>query len=197
MMQETYSSGDYIAAELGFYYATTIDWDNMHQGSNISVLSRYPITEILVPPKSTFMSVTAKVSLSNTQDIYVMSNWYGMYNFEDVYAFHETRFQNTDSIPILFGGDFNAVPDVDGGRSLAARRLLGAGFVDAYRSLYPDVRKFSGFTHRSNRRIDQLYYKGKGLSNRSTEVFSSWPSQFPSDHYLVKSLFDLNYQTIR
>ena len=26
MMQETYSSGDFIAAELGYYFATTVDW---------------------------------------------------------------------------------------------------------------------------------------------------------------------------
>ena len=33
MMQETYSSGDFIAAELGYYFATTVDWDYLNQGS--------------------------------------------------------------------------------------------------------------------------------------------------------------------
>ena len=28
MMQETYSSGDFIAADLGYYFATTVDWDH-------------------------------------------------------------------------------------------------------------------------------------------------------------------------
>ncbi|MGI9517292.1 MAG: endonuclease/exonuclease/phosphatase family protein [Pirellulaceae bacterium] len=195
MMQETYSNGDHIAAELGFYYATTIDWDNLHQGPNISVLSRYPIKKIVVPPNSTFMNVAALVELGESQDIYVMSNWYGMRNFEDVYSFHESRFNETDSVPILFGGDFNAIPDVDGGNSLAYRMLTEAEFVDAYRQLYPDVEQLPGHTHRSDRRIDQLYYKGAGLENRKTEVFSTWPSRFPSDHYLIKSVFDLNYKT--
>lgn len=195
MMQETYSNGDYIAAELGFYFATTVDWDNMHQGSNISVLSRYPITAVLVPPNSSFMNVAAKVELSQTQDIWVMSNWYGMYNFEDVYAFHQSRFAETDSLPILFGGDFNAVPDVDGGDSLAYRMLTDAGFVDAFRSLNPNVRTHPGQTHRNERRIDQLYYKGSGLTNKATTVYSTWPSLFPSDHYLIKSVFELNYRT--
>ena len=27
LLQETYSSGDFIAAELGYYFATTSDWD--------------------------------------------------------------------------------------------------------------------------------------------------------------------------
>ena len=39
LMQETYSSGDFIAAELGYYFATTSDWDYRYQGSNISILS--------------------------------------------------------------------------------------------------------------------------------------------------------------
>lgn len=193
MMQETYSSGDYVAAELGYYFATTIDWDNMHQGSNISVLSRYPIKDVYVPPKSTFMSVGTKVSLSQTQEIYVMSAWFGMRNFEDVFDFHRSRFDESGSIPTLFAGDFNAVPHTDGGQSPASETLLNYGFADAYRSLYPDVDKYPGYTHRSNRRIDQLYYKGAGLKSISTEVFSDWPSKFPSDHYLIKSVFELSY----
>ncbi|MEO1526394.1 MAG: endonuclease/exonuclease/phosphatase family protein [Planctomycetota bacterium] len=192
MMQETYSSGDHIAAELGFYYATTIDWDNMFQGANISVLSRYPIKEIAVPPKSTFMNVTATVALSNNQDIYVMSNWFGMRNFDDVFAFNKQRFAESDRVPVLFAGDFNAVPHTDGGTSPASRKLLEAGFTDAYRSQHRTVKSHPGYTHRSNRRIDQLYFKGKLLSHRGTTVISKWPSGFPSDHYLIRTQFDLN-----
>ncbi len=54
LMQETYSSGDFIAAELGYYFATTSDWDYCFQGANISVLSRYPIEEIFVLPETEF-----------------------------------------------------------------------------------------------------------------------------------------------
>ncbi|MFT5303264.1 MAG: endonuclease/exonuclease/phosphatase family metal-dependent hydrolase, partial [Mariniblastus sp.] len=165
MMQETYSSGDFIAAELGYYFATTVDWDYLNQGANISVLSRYPIKEIRVPPTSSFMNVAAKVSLSETQDIFVMSNWYGMNNFKDVFEFHETRFSNSTKIPILFAGDFNAVPHTDGGNSPASRQLLKSGFRDAYREKHPDTKKFPGPTHQTGSRIDQLYYKGQGLSN--------------------------------
>lgn len=195
MMQETYSSGDHIAAELGFYLATTIDWDNMFQGSNISVLSRYPIEKVDVPPNSTFMSVGTKVSLGETQDIYVVSSWFGMRNFDDVFNYHQQRFAEADSTPVLFAGDFNAVPHTDGGTSPASRKLLESGFIDAYRSLYPDAKRFPGYTHRSNRRIDQLYYKGSGLKNTSTEIKSTWPSKFPSDHYLIKSVFELNTES--
>ncbi len=193
LMQETYSSGDFIAAELGYYYASTSDWDYCFQGENISVLSRYPIIEVQVYEKTEFNNVAVKLAISKTQEIWAMSNWYGMNQFHNVFDFHKSRFANTDNIPVFFGGDFNAVPHTDGGDSPASKIMLEEGFIDAFRSLYPNVGKYPGFTHRSGNRIDQLYYKGKGLKNRFTKVISSWPSGFPSDHYLIVSKFNLNY----
>ena len=192
LMQETYSSGDFIAAELGYYYATTSDWDYRFQGANISVISRYPIKDIQVSEETEFNNVAVKLAISKTQEIWAMSNWYGMAQFPAVYDFHEARFERSDNIPIFFGGDFNAVPHTDNGKSPASEKLLGEGFTDAYRSMYPDVEKYPGISHRSGNRIDQLYYKGKGLKNTFTEVISSWPTGFPSDHYLIVSKFKLN-----
>ena len=189
MMQETYSSGDFIAAELGYYFATTVDWDYLNQGSNISIMSRYPIEKVVVPPRSAFMNVAAQIRLSQAQQVIVMSNWYGMQNFDDVFQFHRARVDQANRTPVIFGGDFNAIPDGDGGKSLASQKLLGAGFVDAFREQFPDHKTKPGHTHRSGRRIDQLYYKGKGLENTQTNVISTWPSGFPSDHYLIKSVF--------
>lgn len=191
MLQETYSSGAFIADQLGFYFASTIDRDYLHQGTNISVLSRYPIKEIYVPETATFMNVGVKIAISESQDMYVMSNWYGMAQFSAVYDFHQSRFSESDSIPIIFAGDFNAIPEADGGESLGAEKLLATGFIDAYRSLYPDVNRYPGYTHENGRRIDQLYYKGKTLRNNSTKVISEWPTGFPSDHYLIVSKFDM------
>ena len=96
-----------------------------------------------------------------------------MAQFPDVFDFHKTRFENADNIPVLFGGDFNAVPHTDKGKSPASEKMLSEGFTDAFRSLYPDVEKYPGHSHRSGRRIDQLYYKGKGLKNLKSEVFST------------------------
>lgn len=192
LMQETYSSGDFIAAELGYYYATTSDWDYCYQGANISVLSRYPIKEVQVLEKTAFNNVAVKLSVSKTQDIWAMSNWYGMAQFSDVYEFHRSRFENSDLVPVFFGGDFNAVPHTDGGKSPASEKMLASGFTDAYRNLFPDVEAYPGFTHRGDFRIDQLYYKGKGIKNEATEVISTWPTGFPSDHFLIVSKFQLN-----
>jgi len=195
MMQETYSSGDFIAAELGYYFATTVDWDYLNQGANISVLSRYPIKELHVQEDSPFMTVAVRIAISETQDLYAMSNWYGMQQFPAVFGFHESRFQESDVIPTLFAGDFNAVPHTDGGDSPASRAMLDAGFTDAFRSLYPDTEEYPGATHRGGRRIDQLYYKGVGLQSTSTRLISTWPTGFPSDHFLILSTFDLDYST--
>lgn len=191
LMQETYSSGDFIAAELGFHFATTSDWDYCYQGSNISVLSRYPILELEVPEGAEFMNIGVKIRLSELQEVWAMSNWYGMSAFENVYSFHEGRFQNTSDIPVLFGGDFNAVPHTDGGDSPASKILLNNGFTDAFRSLHPDIDLFPGVTHDFGDRIDQLYYKGEGLENISTKVIHSWYGGFPSDHNLILAKFKL------
>ncbi|MCP3916290.1 MAG: hypothetical protein GY711_12105 [bacterium] len=192
LLQETYSAGDFLAAELGYCLATTVDWDYLGQGSNISVLSRFPIVELRVPEKAPFMNVAARIALSETQDAWVMSNWYGMDRFPDVSEFHSVRFAASDTTPIFFGGDFNAIPASDGGESLAATTLLDLGFTDAFRSLHPDASEHPGHTHRSGRRIDQLFYKGAGLENTSTRILREWPIGFPSDHYLIRAAFELS-----
>jgi len=191
MLQETYSSGDFIAAELGYYLVESADLDYLNQGANISVLSRYPIKEIFVPKSSSFMNIAALIQLSETQKVHVMSNWYGMNSFKDVYTFHKGRLDDTDEIPVLFGGDFNAIPESDGGKSLAARTLIEVGFADAYRKENPDPKTHPGFSYESGKRIDQLYYKGSILKHRSTKTISQWEAGFPSDHYIIKSIFDL------
>ena len=193
LMQETYSSGDFIAAELGYYFLAASDWDYCYQGSNISVISRYPIKDAFVPFEASFMNAGAKLAISKTQEINVMSNWYGMSSFPLVFDYHKERFNNADNIPVIFGGDFNAVPHTDGGKSPASIELLENGFTDAYRSRHPDVEKYPGYSHNSGKRIDQLYYKGKGLKNLSTEIISTWPGGFPSDHFLIISRFELKY----
>ncbi len=173
MMQETYSSGDFIAAELGYYYATTVDRDYLNQGSNISVMSRYPIADLFVEGDSTFMNVGAKLTLSESQDIYVMSNWYGMAQFPTVFEFHDGRFAESNRTPTLFGGDFNAVPHTDGGDSPASLTLAAAGFIDAFRETHEDPLADPGHTHRSGVRIDQLFYKGAGLRNAQTRLINT------------------------
>ena len=189
LMQETYSSGDFIAAELGYHFATSSDWDYKMQGSNISVISRFPILELEAPDEAEFMNISAKIALTKTQNIYAMSNWYGMSTFPIVYKHHKNKFDAANTIPILFGGDFNAVPYLDNGTSEASKRLIETGFTDAYRNLHPNYSQFPGFTHTTGERIDQLYYKGNILQQIYTEVISTASDGFPSDHFMILSKF--------
>lgn len=189
LMQETYSSGDFIAAELGYYFATTSDWDYKMQGSNISVISRFPILELEAPDEAEFMNISAKIELTKAQSIYAMSNWYGMSSFPIVYEHHKNKFDTANTIPVLFGGDFNAVAYLDNGTSEASRRLIETGFTDTYRNLHPNYSQFPGFTHTTGERIDQLYYKGNILQQIYTEVISTASDGFPSDHYMILSKF--------
>jgi exonuclease III len=189
LMQETYSSGDFIAAELGYHFATTSDWDYKMQGSNISVMSKFTILEVEAPDDAEFMNISAKIALSETQNIYAMSNWYGMSSFPLVYEHHKEKFNSANTIPILFGGDFNAVPHIDNGNSEASKILIENQFTDAYRNLHPDYSQFPGFTHTIGERIDQLYFKGHILQQISTEVISTASDGFPSDHYMIISKF--------
>lgn len=193
MLQETYSSGEFIAAELGYYYAASADWDYLNQGSNISVLSRYPIRSVHVPPGAPFMNLGARIAVSKTQDIYIMSNWYGMNQFTHVYDFHQQRFEKSDDIPVIFAGDFNAIPFMDGGKdNPASVKLTGAGFTDAYRQVYPDVKKYPGYSHIIGERIDQLYYKGRALQLQDFKLITTWPGGYPSDHGLMIARFGWN-----
>ena len=136
--------------------------------------------------------MATRLAISRTQEIWAMSNWYGMQQFSDVFSFHKEKFEQSDRVPVFFGGDFNAVPHTDGGDSPASLKLSEAGFTEAFRQMFPDVAKYPGHTHRSGSRIDQLYYKGTGLINTHSEVISSWPGGFPSDHYLIVSTFKLD-----
>jgi len=121
MMQETYSAGGFIAAELGYYFATTVDLDYLNQGANISVLSRYPIKELHVQEDSSFMNVGARIAISETQDLWVMSNWYGMDQFPDVF-----RFTKLDSPRLPRYQSFSRVTSMPSPIPMEARASLRA-----------------------------------------------------------------------
>ena len=102
------------------------------------------------------------------------------------YTKYEKRIPVRDGVT-LFTAIYKPNAHTDGGRSPASRKMLEASFSDAFRSLYPDVKKYPGASHQGGNRIDQLYYKGNGLKNTSTRVASAWLGGFPSDHFLIIS----------
>ena len=76
---------------------------------------------------------------------------------------------------------------------LASEQMMEAGFSDAFRVMYPDVDKNPGYSHRMGRRIDQLYFKGKDLSNTSIKrgINMSCRLPFRSLPYCVRVRFQI------
>jgi endonuclease/exonuclease/phosphatase family metal-dependent hydrolase len=75
--------------------------------------------------------------------------------------------------------------------------MAEAGFLDAYRQIYPNPTTHFGhtWTPRSPQswqdRIDYIYYLGKGLRCQSAEVHNRHATQWPSDHAAVLASFTL------
>ena len=147
------------------------------------MLSRYPIRELRVPSGASFMNVAARIAVSSTQDVWVMSNWYGMKQFAEVYDFHKERFGETgeDTPCSLVETSTPCLPAM-GGAARLQRRCWLRGLRTRSGVSTPDVARFPGVTHRGGKRIDQLFFKGESHRHESTRVIKDWPTGFPSDH---------------
>lgn len=170
-MQETYGSGEWISAELGFTF--------LPRGTNVSILSRYPILED-VSVFEEFKCVGAIVELPEGKRVAIYSIWlpYDAEIWEagtregksdaQLLAACESSARDLRSIlraidqrlaegghlglPVILAGDFNSmshldyVPEARGqyGHVIdwpTSRVATGAGFRDAYREHHPRVRR--------------------------------------------------------
>jgi endonuclease/exonuclease/phosphatase family metal-dependent hydrolase len=133
-MQETYGSGERISEALGFHFAP--------RGTNVSILSRYPVVEDLSVHEE-FMCVGALIELPDSSRVAVYSIWlpYSAEIWEaetrDVsrpeamiaacqashekltamYAAIEARLADAkyDNVPVVIAGDFNSMSHLDYG----------------------------------------------------------------------------------
>lgn len=133
--------------------------------------------------------------------------------------------ENSDSIPVFLTGDFNVPSHLDWTEENAAAhgnigpvswpeslQVAKAGFVDSYRSVHADPKAEPGTTWSSihkapepQDRIDFTYHHGKGLTVRTSTVFTTsvettlgaWGSDttpvakntWPSDHAAVVTTY--------
>ena len=123
--------------------------------------------------------------------------------------------------PVFVVGDFNEPSHLDWTREAAlagrhplkvdypnSRAMSQAGFVDAYRTVYPDEMKNPGFTWSPmykkddptthHDRIDFVYFKGKGVQLNAARIVGEnrehadiVVSPYPSDHRAVVATFTL------
>ena len=88
---------------------------------------------------------------------------------------------------VVLTGDLNAGED---SRPLAAMR--DRGFVDSYRSLYPNaeaVGTFTGFRRRNSAKIDYVLLRGASDVRSARIVTTQYAGRWPSDHLPVTATF--------
>lgn len=228
-MQETYGSGPVIADALGYYFYL--------RSSNLSIMSRYPI-KVTVDGYEPFYNGGAIIDLTGNKKVLFFTNWLN-YPFDywdmlekgrpidkedwlqqqenvntkrlqDILDKVEPYLNRSDSIPVIFCGDFNAGSHLDW---IESTKHLNKGYVmpfpnslvmekfgfkDSFRELHPDPLKERGitwspaFTNAFKDRIDYIYYKGKNLKPVQSFIISSHPVKYPSDHAAVVTVFGLH-----
>ncbi|WP_418603155.1 endonuclease/exonuclease/phosphatase family protein [Hwangdonia sp.] len=245
LMVETYGSGKDIANALGYNFhliapkRTPLD----DKGTNLSIFSKYPFGN-RIDTKFPFYLGGREIIINN-QKIRFFSNWFHYLPWDDApenmgktaeeileWEKTETRytmFQNvlpylknyakdSDSVPMIFGGDMNTPSHLDWGENTKTIHnnlvvpwnttvaLEKLGLIDSYRSLHPNPITHPGITWDTedkddSHRIDYIFYKGtnlKAVKSETYHVFFNKPIvinhkkiMYPSDHGFVVTTFEL------
>ena len=214
LMIETYGASDKVADSLGFYHRLI--------SSNLSIYSRYPIIETYTFPDSistfNFGGVMInkggkKIRVFNTwlhylPDINLVPTdkseaeilaWDDAGSRDDevrkILSVLKPYIAESDSIPILMGGDFNSHSHLDWsevGKNIryhngavvnwtVSSAMQQAGFTDSFREINPNPADNNGATwlymsggFKDNpARIDYIYYMGKGLKAASSVSYNA------------------------
>ncbi len=118
---------------------------------------------------------------------------------------------NTMETPLIVSGDFNSDSHLDwkddtknmnghNGYVIewpTSKLMEKAHFIDSYREIHPDVKKYPCLTwstmakNELQYRIDFIYYKGKDIKAIQSEMIDKHPVRYPSDHAAVVTTFNL------
>jgi len=216
LMIETYGAAPMIADSLGYNYELL--------SNNLCIFSRYPIKKAFTFPEkiSTFNFGGVEIDMDGTA-VRLFDTW--LHYLPDIRVApldkteqeilswddagtrdEETRtilsclqpyINETDSIPIIIGGDFNSHSHLDwteATRNLyrhegavvnwtVSKEMENAGFKDSFRQIYPDPVKNLGVTWLYDvgeevepptrmDRIDYIYYQGKTIQATSSETYN-------------------------
>lgn len=244
LMVETYGSGKSIAQALGYNFhliaqeGTAMDDKNI----NLSIFSKFPFGE-RIDTKYPFYLGGIEVFIHNER-IRFFSNWfhYDPWNDEPekmgksteellnwersglkyemiqkVLPYLSKYAQESDSIPIVFGGDMNTPSHIDWDNRTkkihdnlvvpwyATKVLENTGFIDSYREMNPDPMASPGITWQTKgkndaHRIDYIFYKGKSIKPVKSVIFKAFLDEpfaingkiyrYPSDHGIVVTTFE-------
>ena len=204
LMIETYGSAPYIADSLGFDYHLISD--------NLCVFSRFPIKETYAYPErvATFNFGGVRVTLENGQDIILYDTWLHYLpdtrlaptqesedsilawenagtRDDEIFAILNSislHISNSDSVPVIMGGDFNSFSHIDwtentrnlynhGGAVVKwtiSSAMVEAGFTDTYRYIRPQTSSDPGTTWLSG--INEKGVKGSFRQDRIDYIYS-------------------------
>lgn len=135
LMIETYGAAKFIAEQLGFYYYTLGEKDNL------AIFSRFPIIDQYPSKFKSFYSLGAKIKMSNNTEVVVWDVWlryalpdytieinnpnytvqdmingdmnYAVKDLDSILQKDIAFYANDPNIPIIFGGDFNSCSHLD------------------------------------------------------------------------------------
>jgi hypothetical protein len=213
---------------------------------NLSIFSKFPFGERIDTEFPFYLG--GREILIEGQRIHFFSNWFHYLPWEDApeesgktthellaWERTETRYKmiqkvlpylkkystETDSVPMIFGGDMNSPSHLDWGEETrelhnglvvpwySTRVLEEMGLIDSYRSLNPDPITAPGITwdtkdKADEHRIDYIFYKGpklKAIQSESYKAFFNEPLSingktitYPSDHGFVVTTFTVDHE---
>ncbi len=243
LMVETYGSGKVIANALGYNFhliapeGTALD----NKGTNLSIFSKFSFGDRIDTNYPFYLG--GREVILNNKKIRVFSNWFHYLPWEDapekmgktveellIWEKTETKYEmiqkvlpyiekyaaETESTPMIFGGDMNSMSHLDWGENTksihnnlvvpwySTKVLEDMGLIDTYRTLNSNPSTHSGITWHTKgkndaHRIDYIYYKGpviEAIKSDFYKVFFNEPFHindkeimYPSDHGIVVTTF--------
>lgn len=245
LMVETYGSGKSIAKSLGYNFhliateGTPLDDKNI----NLSIFSKYPFGD-RIDTKYPFFLGGIEIFI-HSKKVRFFSNWFHYLPWSDepekmgkstqellswersgskyemiqkVLPYLRKYEQETDSIPMIFGGDMNTPSHKDWGKETknihndlvvpwyATKVLEDLGLIDSYRKENPNPISSPGITWHTKgkndaHRIDYIFYKGTSIKSTKSESYKAFFDEllsinnkeirYPSDHGIVVTTFEI------
>ena len=245
LMVETYGSGPYIAKKNGYNFhlvakeGTALD----DKSVNLSIYSKFPFGERIDTDYPFFLG-GIEIFINNKK-VRFFSNWFHYqpwnnkpedmgktvqellewertehrYNMiQKVLPYFEKYAKESDSIPIIVGGDMNSPSHLDWSEKTkkihnglvvpwySTKVFENLGFTDSFREKNPNPIKYPGITwdHKErddSHRIDYIFYKGKKLKSTQSKTYMQFFNEqieinnkrfaYPSDHGIVVTTFKL------
>ena len=245
LMVETYGSGPRIADSLGYHFHLVAKEGTPlgDKSVNLSIYSRYPFGDRIDTNYPFYLG--GREILVGAQKIRFFSNWFHYLPWENepekqgksaeellawentgkryemiqkVKPYFEKYAAETDSIPLIIGGDMNSPSHHDWGSETQAQHnglivpwyatqfIEDLGLIDTYRAIHPSPITHPGITwnakdRRDEHRIDYIFYKGNTLHpihSFSDQRYLGEPIYldgklipFPSDHGFVVGVFEV------